>query len=57
MLRLEPGSLLLTPYIRYSVQMFGGPNKHESKNKISLKIEIQDKIVAKINSINELQVI
>lgn len=54
MLRLEPGSLLLTPYMRYSVQVFGGPNKVESNNKISLQLEIENITVAKINSINEI---
>ena len=54
MLRLEPASLLLTPYMRYSVQVFGGPNKVESNNKISLQLEIENRTVATINSINEI---
>src|SRR4051794_15262893 len=51
LLEIHPGTLLLTPEMRYTLQILGGPSKSGS---VEIKFDIEDKSIATVDVFREV---
>lgn len=59
LLEIQPSNLLLTPLMRYTLQIVGGPSRSPSNLKyqggtVEIRFDIEDKSVATVDSFREV---